>query len=178
MGLLLMAAKAYWLAWVGCWAGKWFGLRSRQLLKTVALLSPLQRQCLPVDVRQPQVIDCRYLKTDRPTIYCLLLTWISKGRHCQPGNVCVHMHAVPRIVCVLLAHLIWTADCVHELTALPTCRRLPPCAACGCSENRLKSLPERLTILTGLQHLGLYGSFSHSVRNEGADSVRILARLR
>ncbi|KAF8055828.1 hypothetical protein HT031_006603 [Scenedesmus sp. PABB004] len=44
------------------------------------------------------------------------------------------------------------------------------------SLNRLKGLPA-LASLTGLRQLGLFASFSHSLRNEGASTVRQLAQL-
>jgi hypothetical protein len=45
------------------------------------------------------------------------------------------------------------------------------------SLNRLKSVPENLTRLTQLQKFGLFAAFSHSLRNEGASTVRVLAQL-
>jgi hypothetical protein len=45
------------------------------------------------------------------------------------------------------------------------------------SLNRLKSVPENLTRLTQLQSFGLFAAFSHSLRNEGASTVRVLAQL-
>lgn len=45
------------------------------------------------------------------------------------------------------------------------------------SLNRFKSIPEGLTRMTQLRHLGLFAAFSHSLRNEGASTVRVLAQL-
>jgi Leucine-rich repeat (LRR) protein len=45
------------------------------------------------------------------------------------------------------------------------------------SLNRLKALPERLAALTGLKQLGLFAAFSHSVRNEGSATIRVLADM-
>lgn len=45
------------------------------------------------------------------------------------------------------------------------------------SLNRLKSLPDRLHSLSGLRQLGLFAAFSHSVRNEGSSTIRVLADM-
>uniref|UniRef100_A0A383WGQ2 F-box domain-containing protein n=1 Tax=Tetradesmus obliquus TaxID=3088 RepID=A0A383WGQ2_TETOB len=45
------------------------------------------------------------------------------------------------------------------------------------SLNRLKSMPDNFTRLTQLHHLGLFAAFSHSLRNEGSATVRVLAQL-
>lgn len=45
------------------------------------------------------------------------------------------------------------------------------------SLNRLKSIPENLSKLTQLHSLGLFAAFSHSLRNEGSSTVRVLAQL-
>jgi hypothetical protein len=45
------------------------------------------------------------------------------------------------------------------------------------SLNRLKGVPQRLSELTGLQQLGLFAAFSHSLRNEGSNTVRVLADM-
>lgn len=45
------------------------------------------------------------------------------------------------------------------------------------SLNRLKAVPERLRNLTGLKQLGLFAAFSHSVRNEGSSTIRVLADM-
>lgn len=45
------------------------------------------------------------------------------------------------------------------------------------SLNRLKEVPDRLSELTGLQQLGLFAAFSHSLRNEGSSTVRVLADM-
>lgn len=38
-------------------------------------------------------------------------------------------------------------------------------------------MPKNLTRLTNLHQLGLFGSFSHSVRNEGSSTIKVLAQL-
>lgn len=45
------------------------------------------------------------------------------------------------------------------------------------SLNRLKAVPERLGSLTSLKQLGLFAAFSHSVRNEGSSTIRVLADM-
>lgn len=45
------------------------------------------------------------------------------------------------------------------------------------SLNRLKAVPAKLGQLTGLKQLGVFAAFSHSVRNEGSCTIRVLASM-
>lgn len=45
------------------------------------------------------------------------------------------------------------------------------------SLNRLKAVPEGLSRLTQLRQLSVFAAFSHSLRNEGSSTVRVLGQL-
>eukprot|EP00878_Enallax_costatus_P005232 GHUV01005499.1.p1 GENE.GHUV01005499.1~~GHUV01005499.1.p1 ORF type:complete len:349 (+),score=110.14 GHUV01005499.1:2626-3672(+) len=66
-------------------------------------------------------------------------------------------------------------NCLLELPdALATLQKL---TCLDLSLNRLKGVPDNLTQLTNLQQLSLFGGFSHSARNEGSSTVKVLAQL-
>lgn len=64
--------------------------------------------------------------------------------------------------------LVELPDSLVDLVALTTL---------DLSLNRLKSVPDRLYELKQLKQLGLFAAFSHSVRNEGSSTVRVLGQM-